>query len=279
MPRLKLFENGSPFKNMESPSASIRSSALTSAGLVRPANEDAVSVVVPERQDLLFTRGVLAVVADGMGGVGGGSQASGTAVDTITRYYVESSGRPSRVLQGALLAANKTIFKLSKQNPTLAGMGTTCVALVLMPDQAWAAWVGDSRLYLIRSGQIFQLTEDHSWVSNLVREGILTGEQAACHEHRHVLTKALGTKPEVEVSFWEQPMSVRAGDRFLLCSDGLHDLLTENELLQGASAFSVEEATDALIQMAHDRGGYDNVSSVVLEVSPGPQPTEGTSKP
>jgi PPM family protein phosphatase len=289
MTHLKIFETNSPVNAGGEHKIHITSVALTDVGLVRQVNEDTVAVVTPEREDLLLSHGVLGVIADGMGGAIGGSRASRTAVDVVTQCYVEDSGHPPQALQKALLAANAAIFKLAQREPDLEGMGTTCVALALTPEQAWVAWVGDSRAYLIRNRQLFQLTEDHSWVSDLVREGVLTAEQAAYHQDRHILTKALGTKREIEISVWEQPIAVRAGDRFLLCSDGLYDLLTEDEILAGATAASVKEASAALIQKANDSGGYDNISSVILEVSSSSQLLthsdgkgifpEGTSKP
>jgi len=267
MAHLKIFETNPPVSADGEHKAHIASAALTDPGLVRQANEDTVAIVTPEREDLLLSRGVLAVVADGMGGATGGSRASRTAVDVVTQSYVEDSSHLPRALQKALSAANFAIFKLAQREPGLEGMGTTCVALALTPEQAWVAWVGDSRAYLIRDHQLFQLTEDHSWVSDLVREGVLTAEQAAYHQNRHILTKALGTKREIEISVWEQPITVRIGDRFLLCSDGLYDMLTDDDILTSAMAASVEEATAALIQKANDAGGYDNISSVILEVS------------
>jgi serine/threonine protein phosphatase PrpC len=247
----------------------IRASALSSTGAVREVNEDAVSVVYPPRQEALLSRGVLAVVADGMGGAKGGSCASEIAIETITRLYLQDQSDPPSALKKALEAANSRIYNISQKDANLCGMGTTCVAMALTPEQAWVAWVGDSRVYLIRNHQIFQMTEDHSVVAGLVREGLLTSNEAAWREDRHILTRALGTRPEVEISVWEQSMPVRAKDRFLLCSDGLHDLVTDCELLQLAADRPLEESTAALLNRANEQGGNDNISSIILEVGDG----------
>ncbi len=253
----------------------IRSSALTSAGCVREINEDTVSVVCPAQRSGLLTRGLLAVVADGMGGARGGSCASETAVRVSVGWYLESDRDPPDALKRALQAANHAVYSLSQEDLTLEGMGTTCVAVVLTPKQAWIGWVGDSRVYLFRDQRIFQMTEDHSVVAELVRGGVLTAEQGACHENRHVLTRALGTRPEVDVSVWEQSLPVRVGDRFLLCSDGLHDALTDQDLLRLAGEGPLEQAGAALIDGAKEQGGYDNISAVLLEVAaPAKDPAE-----
>lgn len=245
----------------------VLSSAATSTGSVREANEDSVSVVCPESYSDLLRRGVLAIVADGMGGANGGKCASTMAASLIPKIYTEKDGdTPSSALEAALKVANRSIFSKAQSEQDLSGMGTTCVAMALTPQQAWLAWVGDSRIYLIRNKQLFQMTEDHSLVAGMVREGLLTSEQASCHEERHVLTRALGTRPEVDVAVWKESMPVRVGDRFLLCSDGLHDLVSESELLELGVRGSVAEAAASLVDRANELGGPDNISAILLEV-------------
>jgi serine/threonine protein phosphatase PrpC len=201
-----------------------------------------------------------------MGGANGGECASNIATDLIPQIYAEGGIDPPTALAHALEAANQSIYKKSRSDEELSGMGTTCVAVALTPKQVWVAWVGDSRVYLIRDGKLFQMTEDHSLVAGMVREGLITSEEASCHQDRHVLTKALGTHPNVEVAVWQESMPVRLGDRFLLCSDGLHDLLTEQDLLDLSGHGSVANAALELVQKAHELGGPDNISAVLLEV-------------
>jgi serine/threonine protein phosphatase PrpC len=250
---------------------SILTFSATDSGSVREVNEDAVAVVCPQSYEDMLSTGVLAVVADGMGGANGGQCASHLAASVIPRVYADTvkgrHGNPGSALLRALEAANSCIYSRAQSDESLSGMGTTCVAVALTPKQAWVAWVGDSRVYLMREDGLFQMTEDHSVVAGMVREGLLTPEQASFHGERHVLTKALGTRPEVEVASWPKSMQVRVGDRFLLCTDGLHDLLSEEDLLQLGGRGSLPEAAAALVRKAKERGGPDNISAVLLEVS------------
>ena len=245
----------------------IRASAQTNPGKVREANEDAVCFLKPSRAATLVERGALALVADGMGGVKGGSVASGIAHRVIPRAYLRSKASPPIALKEALEAANDEIFRRAQNDEKLRGMGTTCVALAVSPRRAWVAYVGDSRLYLIRNGAIFQMTEDHSLVQEMVNQGDLTPEEARSHESRNMVTRILGTKKQVEVTVWDEPFPVQSGDRFLLCSDGLHDLLTSEEMLARAGTGKLDAATSALIAAANARGGFDNISAVIVEVA------------
>jgi len=233
---------------------------------VRSVNEDSVFFFHLPSSGSEVQDSALALVADGMGGATGGSIASRIASRTIPQTYVSSGGNPAKALRNAMDCANKEIYRRSQQDTALAGMGATCVALVLTPSCAWAAWVGDSRLYLIRDGQIFQMTEDHSVVQEMVRRGILSTEAAASHEERNVITRALGSQRKVEIAVWEQPFPVKVQDRLLLSSDGLHDALSSPDILEIAGGTSLEEACSALVEEANNRGGYDNISAVLTEI-------------
>ena len=127
------------------------------------------------------------------------------------------------------------------------------------------AYVGDSRLYLIRRGQIYRMSEDHSMVFEMVHQGLLTPEQARNHQDRNVLSRVLGSRPQVEVSCWDEPFPIKPGDRFLLCSDGLHDLVTDERMLELGMQGDIGEATARLVQAANENGGYDNIAVVLLE--------------
>jgi serine/threonine protein phosphatase PrpC len=248
------------------PALEILASAQSNVGKVRTVNEDAVAFSRPANRIEFFRRGALALVADGMGGAQGGSIASETAARVIPRSYMASNEKPSVALRKALEVASKEIYGRARRDEDLAGMGATCVALALSPPAAWAAWVGDSRLYLVRDGQLFQMTEDHSVVNEMVRRGLITAEEAFSHEHRNVVTRALGCHSKVEVAVWDQPFPVRLRDRLLLCSDGLHDVLTNAEILEIAGGGTVESSGARLIEEANERGGYDNISVVILDL-------------
>jgi serine/threonine protein phosphatase PrpC len=249
------------------PAPTIRVSARSDAGSVRPVNEDSVLSVRPQDPEHLARLGMLVLVADGMGGTQGGGVASEIAIRTISREYYSSSADPAKALKKALESAGKEIFRRARGDRNLTGMGTTCVALALRPPHAWAAWVGDSRLYMIRRQQIFQMTEDHSIVREMVRQGKLTTEEAGQHEGRNLVTRALGCHRKVEVAVWDQPFPVRHGDRFLLCSDGLHDVVPNDRILELAQDGEVDVATTRLIEEAMSRGAQDNISAVLVEIA------------
>lgn len=257
------FVNGS---RAGSASLRIHGSARSDAGKVRTVNEDAAFFeLLPGKAGGVPS--ALAVVADGMGGVHGGKVASEIAARTIVSAFTSSAAHPAKALRQALELANREIYRSARKSEELSGMGTTCVALALTPSFAWAAWVGDSRLYLIRGGRIYQMTEDHSVVQELVRRGDLSPAEAAEHKARNVVTRALGSHQEVDVAVWDDAFPIRADDRFLLCSDGLHDLLPSAEILEIVSHPTLDAASRGLIEAANRRGGHDNISAVVVEVA------------
>ena len=253
---------------LASVSLDIVASARTDPGKVRQRNEDAVLFHMPHSSPESRKTGALALLADGMGGANGGSIASAMAVHEVARSYLANlTDTPPVALKLAVASANQQIYRLSQQEEHLEGMGTTCVALALEPPCAWTAWVGDSRLYLIRDGQIFQMTEDHSVVNEMVRRGLLTRQEAARHEDRNVVTRSLGSHAEVEIAVWSEEYPVRAGDRFLLCSDGLHDLLSSEEILDIAKSGPADMVSTRLIDEANLRGGYDNISAILVDLA------------
>ena len=248
------------------PTTDIVAATQTDIGRVRPVNEDVVVYSRPASFREFQKRGAVALVADGMGGARGGNIASEIASTVIPEFYHLNRDEPGTALRKALLAANRQIYRKSRKDRSLTGMGATCVVLAVSPSFAWAAWVGDSRLYLVRDNQIFQMTEDHSLVNEMVHRGLLTAEQAASHEDRNVVTRALGSHPKVDPSVWDRPYPVRIGDRFLLCSDGVHDPLNSAEILEIVRDGAVENAAARLLAAANERGGHDNASVVLLEL-------------
>lgn len=241
-------------------------SVLTDPGCRRAKNEDCIRYVRPGDTGVLARKGLLAVVADGMGGHAAGEVASTLAVEVISRVYYADPREPYAALQGAFMAANRAIYQTSLQDERCSGMGTTCTALVLQTDRAFAAHVGDSRLYLVRNGKICLMTEDHTAVMQMVKAGAITSEAAQRHPKRHILTCALGTKPHVEVATWITPLSIHAGDVFVLCSDGLHDLVQDEEIKHIVLSHNTRAACERLIATAKARGGHDNITVGLLSV-------------
>ncbi len=230
-----------------------RTAGRTETGQVRESNQDAI--LTGER---------LAVVADGMGGHVGGEIASVLAVGVIDAAF---TGHSADELKAAVRAANRAIWERGSAASDLAGMGTTICAVGLTDEGRIAVvHVGDSRAYLQHDGSLTQLTDDHSVTAELVRRGELTEEQALDHPHRSVLTRALGVGPDVDLDFGAPP--VVAGDRLLLCSDGLFTEVPADELASVMARRDTLDATaEVLVELALSRGGRDNVSVVVAEIS------------
>jgi protein phosphatase len=223
----------------------------TDQGQVRDSNEDGYVV---DRRLQLFA------IADGMGGHRAGEVASATALEALRASVASGTG-----LGDAITSANAAVFSKATDDESLAGMGTTLTALVPDGDRVLVGHVGDSRAYLLRDGELRQISTDHSLVQEFVREGRLTEEQAAVHPQRSIITRALGVEPDVEVDVY--PVPLRAGDRILLCSDGLSTMLRSDDiagLLRRES--DPTRAANLLVDAANAAGGEDNITTIVVDV-------------
>ncbi len=249
------------------PELRIEAGVATDPGCVRELNEDMVRIIRPTTPDELARRGVLAVVCDGMGGHEAGEIASRLATETIVRRFETDDGDPLTLLTRAVQAANRAIFEAAERNRKLQGMGTTVTALLLRGGHAYGAHVGDSRTYLVRNGDIFAMTEDHSAVMELVRRGVISREEARHHPEKNVISRALGSHRDVQVTGWPQPFAVLPGDAFLLCSDGLYDLVEDAVLLATVRDTHPQVACDRLVTLAREAGGHDNISVAILAMS------------
>lgn len=241
----------------------------------RPTNEDRIGSAVPADPTLRERKGALFVLADGLGGHNAGEIASETAVRTvIDDYYAPSShGRVETALQRAVQAANLRIYQLAQGDAELRTMATTLVALAVTHAQAYIAHVGDSRIYHWRGGQLTLVTNDHSEAAQLARLGLVKRERLRDHPGRNALTRTLGTDLIVRPDFIRRP--VAAGDRFLLCSDGLWSELSDDELA-AAVADEPERACRALAARAIEQGADDNVSVQLVHVVAAPAEAERT---
>jgi len=238
----------------------VRVAQLSDVGRVRSENQDFAILSAPA-DEVDRQMGRLLVVADGMGGHRGGATASRMAATIAKDEYFREGGDISSALTHALERANARIFAESQVNPELRGMGTTCSALVVRGREGWYAHVGDSRIYLVRDGEISQLTDDHSLVASMVREGLLTMQEAEVHPRRNVLQRSMGVGQAVEIDA-RGPFEVRPGDTFVLCSDGLHGLVKPDEISKIAQ-LGIEDAARELVNLALERGAPDNVTVVV----------------
>jgi PPM family protein phosphatase len=243
--------------------------AATDTGRQRRANEDS-----------LLARAPLFVVADGMGGAQAGEVASKLAVEAFQQGLGDSS-EPQAAMAELARAANARIYRHSHSNVEQAGMGTTLTAVYVGEHEVSIAHVGDSRAYCLRDGQLLRLTDDHSLVDELLRQGRLTPEEAVEHPQRSVITRALG--PEVAVDVDTRSFRARPGDIFLLCSDGLTTMVSEDELADVLRAHPrLRDAGEALIATANDAGGRDNITVVLLrleDVQPGTAAPEQSPGP
>jgi protein phosphatase len=235
---------------------------VSDPGKVRPNNEDCI-LVDPARG--------LCIVADGMGGVVGGEVASVTAVEVVSRYIHEhvpaadDSEKVLTLLTDSLLQAHETIHRRTENEKELTGMGTTIVVALFAVQKLYLAHVGDSRAYLVRGNTLRQLTEDHSIVAQIVKKGMISAPEARTHRLRHVLSQAVGTAPSLVPSL--QTLELQAGDRLLLCTDGLTDMLSDQELLAGVTAHPADPqaACVELVRRANLKGGRDNISVILAQ--------------
>lgn len=225
----------------------------TDTGRQRPANEDSLLVRAP-----------LFVVADGMGGAQAGEVASRMAVESF-KHGLPDRANPQASLVELARQANARINERSRSDPRQAGMGTTVTAAYVGERDVWLVHVGDSRAYCLRDGELLRLTEDHSLVDELIKQGRLTPEEAEEHPQRSVITRALGPEPTVEVD--ARSFRGRAGDVYLLCSDGLTTMVGEDELARVLSEHPrLREAGRALIAAANEAGGKDNITVVLARL-------------
>lgn len=235
-------------------------------GLIRIENQDSLGKFPQNDFNLYAEKGQLFIVADGMGGHVGGKQASQMAVDTIRDVYFSGSSDLLISLKEAIDKANYNIFKKSEDSKEFRGMGTTCTVLVLKDNKGFIAHVGDSRIYLIEnnsSKKIVQLTEDHTKVHEMVKEGILTEKEAETYPSKSVLSRALGVEQKVNVDF--KHIAIKKGQSYVMCSDGLAGVSKE-EILQIVTTSSPEDSCSKLINLANDRGGKDNVTVIVINI-------------
>lgn len=237
-------------------------------GKIRPNNEDSLASFVPASPDQVRSHGYLFTLADGLGGLDLGEVASSTAVSVLTKEFESSPGDAMLIsLLPTLVQHANTAIHDRALSPELGGkkMATTVVACALRYDQAVVSHVGDSRCYLIRNGRAKQITDDHTWVNEQRKSGIITHTEAAHSESRHVLTRSLG--PDRFVSPDTTALTIHSGDVLVLCSDGVHDTLPETAMAAIASQNKpVDEIARELVARAIDHDGSDNTTAVVIKI-------------
>jgi PPM family protein phosphatase len=240
--------------------------SATDIGQVREGNEDSYLIVEP-----------LYAVADGMGGHRGGEVASSMALETVQGMFERREGS----LAEQVAEANRAVFDRSQSDRKVSGMGTTLTAAQLDGNRVHLVHVGDSRAYLLRGGELTQITEDHTLVHRMVVEGEISEEEAETHPHRSILTRALGVDQNIQVD--EGDLEVAPGDRLLLCTDGLTGMVPEGEIREILlESLDPQEAVDKLVKVANRAGGIDNITAVILDFADdggGPGATRQSARP
>lgn len=247
---------------------------ITDVGKKRQNNEDSCLLYVPGDESVSETRGVLMAVADGMGGASAGEYASKTALQCLFSKYYDKNLHTlvPNALKLAVECANEYVFDEAEANPDYSGMGTTMSALAIMGDWAYMAQVGDSRIYLRRTDQpLKQLTNDHSLVAEQIRSGLINEEDARNHTLKNLITRAVGIKEDINVDLFA--LQVQVGDIFLLCSDGLCNMVGDDDISGYLQSTDMEDMARKLIAHALAAGGVDNVTVILARVTSTPPVT------
>lgn len=278
--------------------AHINVAAESHPGMSGKNNEDRYSVSAFNTPLDPSLPSLLAIVADGIGGHRAGEVAAEIAIETISQIIAASdTSNPIQTLQEAIQQASQEIYGQAESNPNRHGMGSTCACCWIIGDRLFTATVGDSRIYLIRNGVIQQLSTDHTWIQEAIDQGMLAPGQARNHPNAHVIRRYLGSRqivsPDLRLklnnlendqqSETNQGFALKTGDRLLLCSDGLTDLVEDQEILSYLQNNSLESALNQLVALSNQRGGHDNITIIGLQI---PEPQEialpvpaGTTRP
>ena len=229
--------------------------AITHTGMVRDLNEDSILVLENDDYSLL-------VVADGMGGHNGGEVASEIAVNSI-KMYVENNfhaySNIDELVRDCILDANKKIYKKALENNNLKGMGTTITLSVIFNNNIYIGHVGDSRAYILRDNKLTQVTEDHSYINELLKKGAITKEEAEIHPMKNLITRAVGTDEYIVIDTYEKHLI--GGDILIICSDGLTRHVSDDEIFEIVK--NRDNQAECLLNLANERGGKDNISIVI----------------
>ena len=263
------------------PKSHLSVAAQTHPGMSGKNNEDRYAVSAFQLSRRSRVPALFAIISDGIGGHRAGEVAAEMAVEGISRRVAKSSGlKPLDILEMAIVQVNQEIYTQAQANPDYLGMGATCACAWIIHNRLYTASIGDSRIYLMRDGAIQQISTDHTWIQEALDRGIITAAQAAGHPNAHVIRRYLGAPTPPQVDFRlrlnisendkaaadNQGLALVEGDRLLLCSDGLTDLVADSEILALFQQFPLENALQALVDLANQRGGHDNITQVAIQV-------------
>ena len=244
---------------------------LSDVGKKRKKNEDSCIMCVPEDETLANERGLLFAVADGMGGAKAGEFASRLTLEIlIDGYYNGRANNIPKALAKALDLANTRVYDESQSNPEYEGMGTTVSAVVIHGDSAYVGQVGDSRVYVRRDqASVLQITDDHSLVAEQVRHGYISEDEARNHSLKNLITRAIGIKRSVEVDLFA--FQLKHNDTVLICSDGLSNLVSDEEINETLKNYDIQAASRLLVGRALEEGGHDNITTALVRITQPPE--------
>jgi protein phosphatase len=249
--------------------------------LKRQQNEDRFAISAFWVDSARSLPALFAILSDGIGGHQAGEIAAEMAVELTSQAIASSdAARPTEILRQALTQTSQAILEKAGSDPVLNGMGATCACCWVIGAQLYIAYLGDSRIYLLRGKAIQQISKDHTWVQEAIESGVLTPEQARSHPNMHVIRRFLGSpramQPDTRLYLQpgennaqaeaNQGLRLAPGDQLLMCSDGLSDLVESSEILQTLSSQNLEKAVDTLIALSNQRGGHDNITLVALQM-------------
>jgi len=243
----------------------VKSVIVSDPGNIRTNNEDIGLFFRIADEEVSREKGCLMMVADGIGGHNAGEVASRMAADIISHEYFKLTGSIEKSLAKAFELANKNIFERSMSDRSVKGMGTTCTTVVIIDSTIYYAHVGDSRAYLLKNDKISRITEDHTYVQELVKNGDITIAEASIHPRRNILTNAMGTKDSLRVDTGKFPLLFEDKDRLMICSDGLYEYLNDNEIARILGENSLHHAANEMVDEAKKRGGHDNITVVLVQ--------------
>jgi protein phosphatase len=275
------------------PSAHLQTAAATHQGMGGRLNEDRFAISSYKQVEGDSTASVFAIVSDGIGGHRAGEVAAEIAVETVSHMVAQSDGRsPLSILDHAIQVTSDAIAALARDDTQRLGMGTTCACAWVVGFRLYIASVGDSRIYLLRDGILTQLTTDHTWVQEAVDKGVLAPQDVSRHPNVHIIRRYLGSArtPEADTRLRlakdesdtqarsNQGLRLLPGDVLLLCTDGLTDVISNDEIGTAVRGLDLQPAADTLVSRACERGGKDNITVVMLRVPQGAVTSAGSSR-
>jgi PPM family protein phosphatase len=246
----------------------VKAIILTDNGNVRQNNEDAARFVRPTNVNLRKEKGFLAILADGMGGHASGEVASNLAVDHISKLYYRTKDTGLLYLAKLFNEANSLIYHASLKNQMHNGMGTTCSAVLIEKEEISIVHIGDSRIYILSEENLYQVSEDHTYVLELLKANLISPKEVLNHPDKNILSRAMGTKSQIEIQSKKLSFKTKSVSKIFVCSDGLYEYISDLELGKILTGPNIGDMATYLMNLAKQRGGHDNITFIILDFIP-----------